>query len=137
MIILFKLIILTTMWCLGMKIVTADHMIFAKIGKYARQKVEEGKSIYDPLIACEWCMPSIHSLIGYSFAIGIGLVTSFSWSLVVMYPLVVIGSSIGTGMIWSAYLTMNSAKERNESQTDFYDGLYDEQCIVNEFQNHN
>lgn len=137
MILLFKLILLTTIWCLGIKIITAERMAFDNVGRYAQRKVEEGKIIFDPLIACEWCMPSIHSLIGYSFAIGLGIITHFYWTLVIMYPLVVIGASVGTGFTWNAYLTMNSIKERNESQTDFYDGLHQVEEIVNEYQNNN
>ena len=137
MIILFKLILLTTMWCLGMKIITSDHMIFEKLGRYARGKVEEGKLIYDPIIACEWCMPSMHSLIGYGFGIVLGVINHFEWALVAIYPLVAIGSSIGTGMIWNFYLTMNSIKERNESQSYFYDGLSEEQEIFKELENSN
>lgn len=137
MIVLFKLILLTTIWCLGMKIITSDHMILEKLGRYARKKVEEGKLIYDPIIACEWCMPSMHSLIGYGFAIILGIITQFSWALVAIYPLVAIGSSIGTGMIWNFYLTMNSVKERNESQSDFYNRLPSEQEILYEYENDN
>lgn len=137
MIVLFKLIILTVIWCLGVKIITSQGMLFEELGRKARNKVSEGKLIYDPLLACEWCMPSIHSLIGYGFGVGIGVITSFSWALVVMYPLVAMGASIGTGMIWDAYLTMDSFKDKNESQMEFYDGLCEEQDIVNEFQNHN
>lgn len=121
MITYLELVFITTIWCLGMKIITSQNMIFEKIGNFAHQKVEEGKLIYDPLIACEWCMPSIHSLFGYFFAVVLGIITSFSWRLVIIYPLVAIGASVGTGFIWNAYLTMNSYKERNEVQTFYYD----------------
>ena len=119
--ILFKLIILTTIWCLGMKILTAQGMLLEKLGNYAHKKVSEGKLIYDPLIACEFCMPSIHSLFGYFFAVVLGMVTHFSWALVLIYPLVAMGSSIGCGFIWSAYLSMNAWKDKNDAKTEYYD----------------
>lgn len=121
MIIYLQLVFITTIWCLGMKIITSQDMILERLGNFAHKKVEEGKLIYDPLIACEWCMPSMHSLVGYFFAVVLGIITAFSWRLVIIYPLVAIGASIGTGFIWNAYLTMNSYKGRNESQTFYYD----------------
>lgn len=137
MILLLKLILLTTIWCLGMKILTSEGMILEKLGRHAHGKVSEGRLIYDPLIACEWCMPSLHSVVGYFFAVVLGVVTVFSWRLVIIYPLVAIGASVGTGFIWNAYLTLNSYKERNEAQTDFYDSLCNEQQIEHEYINEN
>jgi len=116
-----ELVLLTVIWCLGMKILTSEGMLLEKLGDFAHKKVEEGKLIYDPIIACEWCMPSIHSLFGYFFGVVLGIITVFSWRLVIIYPLVAIGASVGTGFIWNAYLTMNRFKERNEAQTFYYD----------------
>jgi len=137
MIILIKLIILTTIWCLGFKILTSDGMLLEKVGKYGKDKVDEGKTIFDALVVCEFCLPSIHSLVGYSFAILIGVITGFSWSLIFMYPLVAIGTSISCGFIWNAYLTMNRIKDRNEAEAEYYDRMSEEHEFVNEYQNHN
>lgn len=137
MIILLKLILLTSIWCLGLKILTSKGMLLERLGDFAHDKAREGELIYDPLIACEWCMPSIHSLVGYFFAVVIGVITVFSWRLVAIYPLVAMGSSLCSGIIWNAYLTLMSYKERNEAQTDFYDGLADEHEIETEYINSN
>lgn len=137
MILLLKLIIITTIWCLGFKILTERGMLLQKLGEYGKRKVDEGYIIYDPLIVCEFCLPSIHSLIGYGFAVAIGVISKFEFNLVYMYPLVAMGTSISCGFIWNGYLTMNRIKERNEFQTEYYDHLCEEQELVNEYQNHN
>lgn len=137
MILLLKLIIITTIWCLGFKILTERGMLLQKLGEYGKIKVDEGYIIYDPLIVCEFCLPSIHSLIGYGFAVAIGVISKFEFNLVYMYPLVAMGTSISCGFIWNGYLTMNRIKERNEFQTEYYDHLCEEQELVNEYQNHN
>lgn len=98
MILLLKLIIITVIWCLGFKVVTSDGMWLEKIGQYAEHK---NALIWKPLVKCIWCMPSIHSLVGYGLAVGIGVITGFSWHLVFMYPLVVMGSSFICGVLWS------------------------------------
>ena len=117
---LLKLIMLTSIWCLGIKIATAEGMVLERLGNYARKKVNEGKIIFDPLINCEWCLPSIHSLFGYAFALGIGLINTFSWKLVVMYPLVVIGSSVVCGLTWTVYQMVNAIKEMNNVGIEYY-----------------
>lgn len=117
---LLKLIVLTSIWCLGIKIATAEGMVLERLGNYASKKVNEGKIIFDPLINCEWCLPSIHSLFGYAFALGIGLINTFSWKLVVMYPLVVIGSSVVCGLTWTVYQMVNAIKEMNNVGIEYY-----------------
>lgn len=121
MITLFTLILLTSIWCIGIKIATANGMILEKLGHYAESKALEGRKIYEPLIVCPWCLPSIHSIFGYAFALGMGSITHFSWSLVVIYPLVVAGASIVTGFTWSIYLTINSIKEAYDATTQEFD----------------
>ena len=138
MILLLKLIAITTIWCLGIKILTADGMVLSKVGKFARKKIKEGQIIYEPLVSCEFCLPSIHSLVGYVFGVSIGVITGFSMSLVFMYPLVAMGSSIATGFIWNAYQTMMAAKDLSEVKIEFYDNFYEEEeAILTQFQNHN
>lgn len=140
MMLLLKLILLTTTWCLGVKILTARGMLLQKLGSYGNKQVEKGNIIFDALVVCEFCLPSIHSLVGYGFAIVLGVITGFSWTLVLIYPLVAIGSSISTGFIWGAYNTMNSAKDLYESKTEFYDRFYeieDEEYFINEYQKQN
>lgn len=106
MILLLKLIIITVIWVLGFKIVTSEGMLLEAIGKYADSK----KSlIWQPLVNCIWCMPSIHSLVGYVLAAGIGIITNFSWHLVFMYPLVVMGSSFMAGFLFNVNECVDTA----------------------------
>lgn len=115
MILLISLILLTTIWCIGVTIVTYDEMALHSIRKYAEARAREGKIIFEPLIVCVWCMPSIHSLFGYAFAVGMGLITEFSWGLVVMYPLVAMGSSFLSGMSWLFFEYMDNKKKYYEN----------------------
>lgn len=98
MTLLIKLIIITVIWVLGFKIVTSEGMLLESVGKYAENKKS---AIWQPLVNCIWCMPSIHSLAGYGLAVGIGVITVFSWHLVFMYPLVVMGSSFLSGFLYN------------------------------------
>ena len=100
MIVIFQLILITTIWCLGVKIVTAEGMALEKLGRWAEKKVNEANKIYEPLLTCHFCLPSIHSLFGYAFAVGIGVIAEFEWKLVFMWPLVVMGSSVLCGCMW-------------------------------------
>lgn len=120
MILIIKLIFLTSIWVLGIKISTANDMVLEKLSIYGQKKIESGHKIVEALIICEWCMPSIHSLIGYLFAIGIGFISEFSWSLVVIYPIIVMGSSLTCGIIWNAYMLMNSKKEYYDNAQKYY-----------------
>ena len=115
---LIQLIIITSIWCLGVKIITAEGMILQKLGVYAKQQVDKGNIVWDALVNCEWCLASIHSLLGYLFALGIGVITKFEWRLIFMYPLVAMGTSLLTGMIWNYHLKSNSEKEANEGIRD-------------------
>ncbi len=103
MIIILKIILITSIWCLGIKISTAKGMIFEKMGNWAQQKVDAGNNIYQTLLTCPWCMPSVHSLIGFLFAIGLGIVDHISLELLIMWPLIIMGASVMTGLIWAIY----------------------------------
>lgn len=99
MINIFCIIFFTSVWVLGIKIATSPGMILEKAGEWGGQKVREGHRIFEALLVCHYCMPSIHSIIGYSFAIGIGVV-EFHWRLLIAYPIVVMGSSLFNGLVW-------------------------------------
>lgn len=98
--IFLQLILITTIWCLGITVASQEGMIIHGIRKWADAKESKWAM---PAITCIWCMPSIHSLAGYGFSIGVGVISSFSWSLVFMYPLVVCGASFCSGFIWAIY----------------------------------
>lgn len=124
MILILKLIALTSIWVLGIKIATADDMVLEKVGQYGKKKVEEGHKIFEALIVCQWCMPSIHSLIGYAFAFGLGILpVQWNWQLVIRYPIVVMGSSLVCGLTWLIYETLNQIHDRNEIQKRYYTHL--------------
>lgn len=119
-----KLIAITFVWVMGIKISTADEMVFERLGKWGQRKVDEGHKIYEALMVCPWCLPSIHSLVGYAFAFGLNVIPfEWDWKLLIRYPLVVMGTSFLSGNIWNIYETINRVKERNEAQTDYYNSL--------------
>ena len=105
---------------MGLKISTSEGMIFEKIGNYARRKVDEGYKIWD-LIACEWCAGTWLSIVAHFFAFGLGILTfEWNWQLLMRWPLVVIGASITSGIVWTIYLTLNEIKENNKAQTEYF-----------------
>lgn len=120
MILLLKLIAITTIWVLGLKIATSENMVLEKVGQYGKAKVEEGKKIFEAIIVCQWCMPSIHSLVGYGFAFGLGILPlQWNWQLLIRYPLVVMGASFCSGMLWLLYETINRIHDRNEVELKY------------------
>ena len=99
--ILIKIIFLTSVWVLGLTIVTQPEMALGEFRRWAEIK---RRAIFEPIILCEWCMPSIHSLIGFAFAFALHVIPfKFSWDYVLMYPLVVMGSSFVCGMLWNSW----------------------------------
>ena len=103
---------------MGIKIVTAEGMVLQKLGEYAERKIEEGYRIWEPLMYCEWCLPSIHTSVAFVFAFGIGVIESLSWSLLFYYPLVAMGSSLINGLIWQFYKLQNYNKEFYQSSVE-------------------
>lgn len=126
MALLFQLIALTSIWVLGLTIVTQEGMLLYSIREWAEKKKEDGYVLTEPLILCHWCMPSLHGVMGYIFALAIGILSNFRWELVVMYPLVVMGSSLVNGLIWSAYRFM---AEKTEYYKNINDSFYEEDDI--------
>lgn len=129
MILLFKIIIITVVWVLGVKIVTSEGMILESVGRYADSK----KSlIWKPLVICVWCMPSIHSLVGYGLAVGVGVITGFSWHLIFMYPLVVMASSFICGVLWniSEWIDISTLYYRNAGEKEYLE-VKDKKRIYN------
>lgn len=121
---LIKLVAITSVWVIGLKIATAQDMIFEKLGKWGEAKVKDGHKIFEAVIVCQWCMPSIHSLVGYGFAFLLAVLPwRFDWKLVWMYPLVVMASSFVCGMSWLIYETINRIHDRNELQARYYDNM--------------
>lgn len=114
MIQIFFLIIVTSLLVLGLTIATQKGMILFFIRKWASSKVDEENekpSIYHAIILCPWCMPSIYSAVGYVFLIAAGVISATDLHLWVLYPVVVSGASIISGMVWTIHETISSYKD--------------------------
>jgi hypothetical protein len=115
MIILFQIIVLTSIWVLGWTIVTQQGMLLYSIREWAEG---QGSKILEPVILCHWCMPSLHSVFGYIFAFSLGLLPPDP-AMLFIYPLVVMGSSLCCGMIWTLYQYLSA-------KTEFYNKMNNE-----------
>ena len=119
--ILAKLVLFTSIWVIGIKIVTADGMALKDLRIWAEKKVESGYKIFEPLLVCQWCMPSIHSLVGYFFYIQIFGLGTHLLEMIFMYPLCVAASSFVCGMTWLAFQTLSAKKDfYSNGQKYFY-----------------
>lgn len=114
MTLIFELILISSIWVLGLTIITQEGMLLYSIREWANEKHENGNRWLEPVILCHWCMASLHSVIGYLFAIGIGIINTFEWRLVFMYPIVVMGSSLFNGIVWGIHKLI-------ESKTQYYE----------------
>lgn len=130
MIIIAKLILLTVMIVMALKIVMSEGMLLERLGNWFEYKVadkyegdvlvEKGNKFYD-LFICPWCMNSIQSLTAHAFAFGLGILPlEFNWQLIIRLPLVIFGSSFISGNLWNLYQTINNIKDRNEAQENYY-----------------
>lgn len=119
MLVLLKLISITSILVLGCTIATQPGMILYFIREWAKHKQEKGLKGLEPLLLCHWCMPSVWSFLGYLFGFATGIIAEYKMELLFMYPLVICGSSIVVGVTWSIYELISSA-------TQFYKNLNDE-----------
>ena len=121
MILLFKLIVLTYIVCMGWKIATSRGMLLEGIGEWGERMVDSGYKLFD-LIVCPWCIATTMSIVAHGFAFGLGILP-FEWDvkLIIRWPLVVMGTSLLSGMTWTIYETINQIKDRNIREVDFYE----------------
>lgn len=131
MILLFELIILTSIWTLGLTIITQPGMALYSLREWAQEKKNV---IYEPIILCHWCMASVHSIFGYFFATVLGLIYTFDWKYVYIYPLVAMGSSLLNGLVWGLHSNMDAKTEYYESARKKIDIQIDEMEIEEEEQ---
>lgn len=121
--ILLELIGITVILVMGLKISTSEGMIFEKLGDYARQKVDEGYKAWD-LIACEWCAGTWLSIVAHFAAFGLAVLPfEWNWQLLIRWPLIVMGASITSGLIWNIYLSINEMKENDRAQAEYFKNL--------------
>ena len=105
---LLILIITTSILVLGWTIASQRNMLFHGIRVWAE---ENWPTLMKPVCLCHWCMPSIWSLFGYSISVYSGLIGKVNFQTIVMYPLVVCGSSLLCGMVWALYQMFESVSE--------------------------
>lgn len=129
MILLFKLIILTFICVMGLKIVLSKGMLLERVGEWLEYQVESGNKIFD-LFICQWCMATLCSLLAHGFAFGLGILPlEWNWQLLIRWPLVVMGSSFLCGNVWNLYETINRVKEKNEAEANYLRGIIGEEKI--------
>lgn len=119
MIILFKLILLTSVWVLGVRMVTDKGMLLEDWRKWAENKHAK---IYEAIVLCHLCMPSLHSSVGYLFGFGLGIAGVFEWKYLLLYPLVVMGSSMLNGIVWGVFKTFTAMSKYFENQNEIDEG---------------
>lgn len=118
MILLFKLITITSILVLGWRIVISNGMLLHNVFLWAEEKSESNK-LYEWII-CPFCSPTIFSFAGYAFAYLTKIVHFDNWYIIFYYPLCVSGSSIISGFVWTLYELANEVKDRNDAQKDFF-----------------
>lgn len=108
MIFILTAIFFTWAIVMGITIVTQHGMALYSLRESANElfpthdelenKIEykTGKSL-DPIILCEWCMPSIYSFLGFAFTYIL-----YGWDIkyLLFYPIVVAISSVLCGITW-------------------------------------
>lgn len=114
---LFNLIILTSIWVIGLNIVLQPSMALGSVREWAEA---QDKMFFKPFLTCIWCMPSFHGLIGYWFGFGLGFAGEFDFKYVLAYPLVVMGSSFVCGFMWSLFVKIDT--DPNVHIVDEYKG---------------
>lgn len=122
-----KLIAITVVLVLGLKIALSEKMLLEKLGEFFERKVDEGYKYFDLLI-CPWCMPSLFSIVAHGFAFGLNIIPfEWNWQLLIRWPLIVMGASIIAGNFWNIYLMINQIKEKNEIESEYYKNFFYEE----------
>lgn len=116
---IIKMIFLTTLWTLGWKVIISEGMLLEKIGSWGDKKAEQGYKIVEGLITCPWCVPNIHGLLFvWPLAFGMGIMPlEFSWKYVFAYPFCVAGSSFVSGYVWGLFLMVNAKRDYFKSNS--------------------
>ncbi len=102
----------------GVRISTHEGMVFEKIGEYANNQLEKGYRIWEALVLCPYCLPSVWSLLGVGLYYLINPETSLR--LLFSYPVIVGFTSLLSGMIWSIFEMLWAKKsyyEKAEEKT--------------------
>lgn len=115
-----KLILITYIVVMGFKIVFSDGMLLERVGHYFERKEEDGHK-WAMMFICPWCMPTLGSLLAHAVAMSLGVIpVEFHWTMLVREVLVVMGTSLISGLTWTIYETINQVKDRNEWEANYY-----------------
>lgn len=132
MILLFKLILVTCILVMGLKIAMSKDMLLERLGNYFEDKVSDGYRFFD-LFICPWCMGTLQSIVAHFIAIGLGILPmQWDWQLLIRWPLVFMGASFLCGNAWNIYETINRIRERNEAEGNYYNRMLDANEDINQ-----
>lgn len=122
-----KLIGITVVLVLALKIVMSEGMLLERLGFYFEKKIDEGNKVFD-LFYCPWCMSTLQSIVAHFFAIGLDVIPA-EWNiqLLIRWPLLVGGGSIIAGNIWNIYTTINQIREKNQAEAEYYKMFFEEE----------
>jgi len=117
--VLFKLIVLTSIWCLALQISTSEGMVFYKFREYAETK--RGR-IWEAIVLCPWCCASFHSVFGMLGAFGLGII-EIEWQTLILWIFTIAGSSLTVGMTWQVhkYIEVKNKYYEHLEQTAYFD----------------
>lgn len=105
-------ILFTTALVLGVKIVTHERSAL----HWLKLKVEEKlPKIADPLISCEFCMPTFWSAAGWFFSFLFVYLTqgNFEIKWLLFYPITIVASSFISGLLWTLLIILLKIYEHN------------------------
>lgn len=121
-----KLIGITVLLVLSLKIVMSEGMLLERLGRFFERKIDEGHKVYD-LFYCQYCMSTLQSIVAIFISMGLDIIPfEWDWKLLIRWPLTIMGGSIIAGNLWNLYLTTNQIKEKNEAETEYFKMLMEQ-----------
>lgn len=105
-------ILFTTALVLGIKIVTHEKSAL----NWLKLKVEEKlPKVADPLISCEFCMPTLWSSAGWIFTFVFLYFTKGTIEIkyLVFYPITIVASSFFSGILWTILIILLKINDNN------------------------
>lgn len=114
-ILLLKLIFITSLLVLGYTIFSQEFMGGYWIRLWAMKKKEAGSKWIEPIFLCHYCQPSTWTLFSFLIAYGLGIINNFEWRYLLLYILCIAGSSITNGIVWAIHQGIIAKKDYDES----------------------
>ena len=112
---LLKLVLITSLLVLGYTIFTSEGMGGYRIREWATAKKDAGVKWAEPIFLCHYCQPSSWTLLSFIIAYGLGIINQFEWSYIFIYILCVAGSSIVNGIVWGLHNSLVAQKDYFET----------------------